>query len=231
MSAAFGDLPSGPAGFRQGSGRLSLDFVRTLRRRGTPDVIEELDEPPALRAWVHQFFPSLAPPTVDDARLATALALREAVRQLIDAARGPGGRASCHPDAVDLVNQAAARPTPAPSLDPTGGLGLWSPDPVTAVLSLIARDALDLVTSEAVHRIRQCAGPACGAMFVDMSRPGTRRWCSMGTCGNQAKKAALRGRKTPPGQSVKPPDSGAAPTSFTTVSSPTSVTDVLTEGL
>jgi predicted RNA-binding Zn ribbon-like protein len=224
VSAAFGDLPGGPAGFRQGSGRLCLDFVRTLRRRGAPDAIEELDEPPALRAWVHQFFPSLAPPAVDDARLATALALREAVRQLIDAARGPGGRASCHRDAVELVNQAAARPTPAPSLDPTGRLDLWSADPVTAVLSLIARDALDLVTSPAVLRIRECAGPACGAMFVDTSRPGTRRWCSMGTCGNQAKKAALRGRKSLPGQPMKSPDPGAAPTCFTGVSSPTSVT-------
>jgi predicted RNA-binding Zn ribbon-like protein len=27
--------------------------------------------------------------------------------------------------------------------------------------------------------------------------PGTRRWCSMGTCGNQAKKAGLRRRAAP----------------------------------
>ncbi|UXX97904.1 CGNR zinc finger domain-containing protein [Streptomyces sp. AD2-2] len=27
-----------------------------------------------------------------------------------------------------------------------------------------------------------------------MSRPGNRRWCSMGTCGNRAKKETLRGR-------------------------------------
>jgi predicted RNA-binding Zn ribbon-like protein len=28
--------------------------------------------------------------------------------------------------------------------------------------------------------------------YLDTSRPGTRRWCSMEACGNQAKSAGLR---------------------------------------
>ncbi|WP_428993809.1 CGNR zinc finger domain-containing protein [Actinomadura verrucosospora] len=30
---------------------------------------------------------------------------------------------------------------------------------------------------------------------MDTSRPGTRRWCSMSTCGNRAKKDALHTRR------------------------------------
>lgn len=49
--------------FRQGSGRLCLDFLRTLRHRGRPDAAEELTDPAALAAWVRQFAPARAAPT------------------------------------------------------------------------------------------------------------------------------------------------------------------------
>jgi len=52
---------------------------------------------------------------------------------------------------------------------------------VTAVL-----DALDLVR-DAPGRVRECADPACPVMFVDTSRNGSRRWCSMEGCGARAK--------------------------------------------
>lgn len=57
----------------------------------------------------------------------------------------------------------------------------------------MARDALDLVTSPALGRVRACAGADCGALFLDTSRPGTRRWCSMNTCGNKAEESRLGG--------------------------------------
>ena len=37
--------------FRTGSGRICLDFIRTLRWRGSDEETEELDTPEALRAW------------------------------------------------------------------------------------------------------------------------------------------------------------------------------------
>ena len=36
-------------------------------------------------------------------------------------------------------------------------------------------------------RVRQCANPACGWLFLDNSKSGNRRWCSMSACGNRAK--------------------------------------------
>jgi predicted RNA-binding Zn ribbon-like protein len=176
--------------FRQGAGRLCLDFIRTLRRRGTPDETEELASPDALAAWLRQFGP-LDVPAAESVAVTEARALREAVHDLVDAART--GRAYAA-ESRATVNRAAARPTPVPALDDDGRPRWHADDPVAASLSLVARDALDLVTSPAAARLRACAGSRCGALFVDNSRPGTRRWCSMDTCGNQAKKTSLRER-------------------------------------
>jgi predicted RNA-binding Zn ribbon-like protein len=176
--------------FRQGAGRPCLDFLRTLRHRGTADAVEELPDTEALLAWVRQCGPCAGATGAADA--AHARDLREAVHALITAARA--GRT---PDArdVDEVNSAAAHPVPVPHLAPSGRLTWRADDPVRATLALVARDALDLVTSPSLTRLRNCAGPTCGALFLDISRPGNRRWCSMGTCGNRAKKETLRGRK------------------------------------
>ncbi|GAA2162718.1 CGNR zinc finger domain-containing protein [Actinomadura napierensis] len=83
---------------------------------------------------------------------------------------------------------------PVPALDAAGRLRHHAAEPVTAMLAVLARDALDLVASTALARVRACAGDRCGALFLDTSRPGTRRWCSMNTCGNRAKKDALHAR-------------------------------------
>ncbi len=122
---------------------------------------------------------------------ADARELREAVHTLITDAR-TGRTPGTH--ARDRVNSAAAHAVPVPHLTPAGHLAQHADDPVRATLSLVARDALDLVTSPSLARLRNCAGPTCGALFLDISRPGNRRWCSMGTCGNRAKKETLRGR-------------------------------------
>jgi predicted RNA-binding Zn ribbon-like protein len=192
------------AGFRHGAGRLSLDFIRTLRHRGTGHAVEELPDLTAVAAWVTQFGPCPAPlerpeppgAGTDAPAPADALAreLREAVHQMIVAARGPDGAASCPADARRTVNRAAALPVPSPQMGGTGNLTWQTSAPVQATFALIARDALDLVTSEAITRVHDCANPGCRAMFLDSSRPGTRRWCSMNTCGNQAKKTTLRAR-------------------------------------
>ncbi|HSA50397.1 MAG TPA: CGNR zinc finger domain-containing protein [Yinghuangia sp.] len=37
------------------------------------------------------------------------------------------------------------------------------------------------------ERVRSCANDACVLHFFDVSKNGTRRWCSMAGCGNRAK--------------------------------------------
>jgi len=181
--------------FRQGAGRLCLDFTRTLRHRGAADAFEELPDGPALAAWVAQCGPVAPAPgsVVPAAIVRDARELREAVHAIVAAARTPGGVAAAGGEARERVNQAAARSVPVPVLGERGELRWQANDPITGTLALVARDAADLVTSAAVLRVRACADPGCGALFLDTSRPGSRRWCSMDSCGNRAKKQRRRG--------------------------------------
>nr|BFE57035.1 ABATE domain-containing protein [Dactylosporangium thailandense] len=183
-----------PDRFQRGAGRLCLDFTRTLRRRGTEYAVEELPDGPALAAWVGQCGPVAPVPgsVVPAAIVRDAHGLREAVYALVAAARTRAGAAAAGEAPRERVNQAAARSVPTPALGERGELRWYANDPVTSTLALVARDALDLVASPAVQRIRECADPACDALFLDGSRPGSRRWCSMDSCGNRAKKQRRR---------------------------------------
>src|SRR6059058_5367544 len=92
--------PADPV-FRQGAGRLCLDFIRTLRHRGTDHADEELPTPADLAAWITQCGPCPATPAdVPEGALTTAHELREQIHALIETARteprggGVGGEAA-----------------------------------------------------------------------------------------------------------------------------------------
>jgi predicted RNA-binding Zn ribbon-like protein len=50
----------------------------------------------------------------------------------------------------------------------------------------------NLLTSQSTQRIKKCAASDCGVIFVDDSRAGSRRWCSMAACGNRHKVKRFR---------------------------------------
>lgn len=59
----------------------------------------------------------------------------------------------------------------------------------------VARSAAELLTSDEVDRVRQCANETCGWLFIDRSRNRSRRWCDMSECGNVAKVRRYRQRQ------------------------------------
>ena len=59
-------------------------------------------------------------------------------------------------------------------------------DPAWHPAVMAAASLLELL-KQAPDRIRRCQHPACVLWFYDTTRNGTRRWCSMATCGNRAK--------------------------------------------
>jgi predicted RNA-binding Zn ribbon-like protein len=65
----------------------------------------------------------------------------------------------------------------------------WADDPVNLEMPLwpVTRSAADLLTSSDLRSLRLCASDTCAWLFLDTSRNGSRRWCSMRTCGNRAK--------------------------------------------
>lgn len=154
-----------------------------------------LATPADLRDWLAARFAGLAPDT-GERELHDARALRDAVAHLALCA------ADGHlPDAsdIDTLNLYAALPDVPPSL--AGGRRQAGAGRVRLgqALSSVARDAVALFADvgflgEPSGRIRHCAAADCGLVFFDESRAGTRRWCSMQTCGNRAKVRAHRAR-------------------------------------
>jgi predicted RNA-binding Zn ribbon-like protein len=70
----------------------------------------------------------------------------------------------------------------------------WTRAETPSLLSTLARAAAELLGGPLSDRIRQCAGDGCALLFVDTSRSGHRKWCSMAGCGNKAKVASFRDR-------------------------------------
>lgn len=100
------------------------------------------------------------------------------------------------PDDLATLNDAAAHPPLVARLT-AGGDREWAPGGTGAgLLSTVARDAVELFTGAFAHRIRTCGAHGCRLLFVDTSRPGRRRWCSMERCGNRHKVRAHRARLT-----------------------------------
>ncbi|MDF5754285.1 ABATE domain-containing protein [Spongiactinospora sp. TRM90649] len=98
-------------------------------------------------------------------------------------------------EALDVVNEGATA-FPRPRIDPATGSRAWA-GPVTGaqILGAAAADAIDMLTGPHRDRIRECAASDCLLLFLDTSRPGRRRWCSMERCGNRQKVSAYRARR------------------------------------
>lgn len=175
-------------GRRFRSGRPSLDLVHT-GGEGDLAVWELFHTPTDLSTWLSVVVDADVGPATDDDLAATrrlrAAHLRIAYA-LVDAR--PPARAD-----VALVNRAAAAPPLVPRLA-EGTLAL-QPGAVEPAHSTLARDLQDLVAGPLADRVRVCAAADCGLLFVDASRPGRRRWCSMERCGNRQKTRTYRAQR------------------------------------
>ena len=113
-----------------------------------------------------------------------AIALRETIHRCFSATAS--GRAPAEED-LGALNAALAA-APARQRVSRGGWDIGTPEPSAASLLAPALwSAADLLVSKQLERVRQCANPQCGWLFLDNSKSGNRRWCSMSACGNRAK--------------------------------------------
>jgi len=60
-------------------------------------------------------------------------------------------------------------------------------DGLQQVLFAVLSSAAELLASDRVRRVRECASADCTWLFVDESRNRSRRWCEMRACGNRMK--------------------------------------------
>lgn len=70
---------------------------------------------------------------------------------------------------------------------------VFEPEKPDDVWAPIATAVADLLSDVPSTRLRKCE--ACVVQFLDTSKKGSRRWCSMNICGNKFKVAAYQQRK------------------------------------
>jgi len=184
--------PDDRPAFRFGLGHLALEFLATLANR-FDDPLDRLRTPRDLEQWLLHAEIACGV-RCDDALLADARGLREAIYRSVDAARH---HRQLTPGDFELVNRWARLPPPAPQLDSQLRLTWTGPQPAHAALARLAGAAVELLAGPDLARVRDCARPGCSLLFIDHSRPGRRRWCSMQRCGNRAKTAHYRQRRRP----------------------------------
>ena len=193
---------SRPAASGAGPERLALELLGTLGPPDGPDG-DRLRTPDELLAWMGardlgggRLDQLGASPAEAAHLLKEAHRLRDAVgRALEGLASGLGVPA----DAVHGIDRVLAEHSVSSRLR-GGGAGLRleqesSAGSLAALLAPVALSAAELLTSADPRRVRRCAAGDCSAWFLDTSKGGRRRWCSMATCGNRAKAARHRRRQ------------------------------------
>jgi predicted RNA-binding Zn ribbon-like protein len=154
---------------------------------------EHLSGPSDLADWIVAVGLLARPPQVGAGLLRNAHDLRESIYR---AARAVAAGERPSEDDRSHINEWAGRHDAVRVLGESGAY--WQlPDtsPARSALAVLATDAVDTLGGVPDGTIKVCSGVGCIAVFLDTSRGRSRRWCSMGTCGNRAKKNAMRVRQ------------------------------------
>jgi predicted RNA-binding Zn ribbon-like protein len=126
----------------------------------------------------------------EDVTLRKAIQLREAIYRIFSSVAHDR-----HPDDRDIstLNRFLSDYPVSSSVVRTGQEYSWVVMPGSGaegrMLWPIARSAADLLTSDLLGKVTECANEeeGCGWVFLDKTRSGTKKWCSSKGCGNRAK--------------------------------------------
>jgi predicted RNA-binding Zn ribbon-like protein len=171
---------------------LAADLVNSDELVSPSDLDDSGGRAAALEAFLgrHQLEPRRAPTAAD---LDAVVALRPRLRAVWQAT-GVEERAGL---VNDLLRDSGARPR---LVDHGGGWGwhLHVTGHDAALEHRLAAQAgfafADLVRLGQADRLRRCDAPGCEAVFTDLSRNRSRRYCDTGNCGNRQHVAAYRDR-------------------------------------
>lgn len=185
------------------AGARAVDFVNTVEWRGDPDAWEErlssyaeflvwADEAALIDSAAHRRLAAEASrrPAVARKVLREAIALREAVAAVLaDSKRG----------GLAALNTALASTRFIYRLEPSDNglraVTVDNADALRAPLAQLAHEIIEFLASDRLARVGHCADHRCGWFFVDTSRNGSRLWCAMADCGNNAKARAFYQRR------------------------------------
>ena len=167
---------------------LVRDFVNTFDFETGIDRISSRDE---LAMWLSEqgLVDDLVEPTEQE--VAEALAVREAIRELLLANNGVAADTDAASKTLEEAGRKArlgvrfenGRPVLAPEDDGTPG----------AIGQVVATVA-ELAPTDEWKRLKTCRDETCRVAFYDQSRNRSRAWCSMEVCGNRDKQRGYRER-------------------------------------
>jgi predicted RNA-binding Zn ribbon-like protein len=181
--------------FRFDAGSLSLNFVATVRHRGSQPR-DLLATPEALSNWFASAGCCSGAAAVTERDLGEALLLRESIYRALSSLvlkKRPV------PADMDFINASAAEPISVPQVElPSCRIRWQSANPAKACLAEVARDAVIIIGSIDRQRLKMCDSQSCRMLFADNSPANRRRWCAMSICGNRAKIKLFRERNSPP---------------------------------
>jgi predicted RNA-binding Zn ribbon-like protein len=166
---------------------LCLDFANSVNRRPSPDR-DQLDSVEELMHWARLAgLPAVArvPDRQAAADLALARELREAVYRGFSSVVS-GGEPPAADLAVVMTTYAEAIVAAQPRRGGSHLMLSWQPPFGTReVRWSVAASAAQLLLQGPLERVGEC--PSCRWLFLDTSRNGRRRWCSMAVCGARTK--------------------------------------------
>jgi len=166
---------------------LCLEFANTRYWRGQSHPTETLNSPEDLASWTAANVTKEARP-LSRREFDRGLETRETIYRVFDATAR--GRMPAAADLKALNEQLAAAPARSAIRRERTGFA-WDVDlrgsSALGLLAPVLWSAGDLLTGGRLDKVRRCANPECGWLFLDDSRAGKRRWCSMSSCGNRAK--------------------------------------------
>jgi len=174
-------LPGGP---------ISIDLLNT--RWGPPGgAVDWLTTDEAVRCFAAGYGVDIEPDRVDAAR-AELVRARDLIARLFGAEGGGSVNASLAAETNSILAQADARLSVAAD---GPGIVVTSDDPTHRLAVEATVDAIDLLGLRP-DRLRSCQHDDCTLWFLDTSKGGRRRWCSMERCGNRAKAKRHYARST-----------------------------------
>lgn len=163
-----------------GALRLVQVFVNTNDREGGPELLHDAA---ALRDWLvdARLLDPSDPVSADDH--ARAIALREAIRELVSAHAGLPHDAS----AAGVVDAAGERAGLRPVLDdPRTRFETTAPG-VDGALGRIVAAIHAGIADGTWERLKACERDVCRWAFYDNSKNRSSHWCSMAVCGQREK--------------------------------------------
>ncbi len=176
----------------------ALDFVNTAEQRDHPDAGDVLLTAADLRLWGQRYGLLGGSVRSDAAELERARDARELMYAMFLARAG--GRPAAR-DQLDRLGELAAQAYAAAALRtaPDGRVGWeWNRSELASVRHVAVASAVRLLETPPSARLKQCPGDHCGWFFLDRTKRGNRRWCSMSECGQDAKDERRRRHRDAP---------------------------------